>query len=469
MLWTMSMVNRTIKLIDGAAFVIAAVLAWRYAYLIDARIELPQALLLSAAAMAFYWGITEARRVYSWERYRSITAQVGDAIVGLIGGAAVLWVFFVVFLPDQRPGLWPIAWAACVLVLLTTGRAIVALTLDRADTAGLFRRRVAVVGGGEEAADVVRNLTTGRQHGVYEIVGVYEEADAPGAADADVAGIPVTRGLDRLETTARERELHVIVLALPWEQRERIGRLTERLTRFAADVLMPVDKGWVKDGRPRLASIGGWPFVQLLRRPLRGSDQIVKTIEDYVVATVALTLAAPVMLLIAIAVRLESPGPILFRQTRLGFNGRTFTMYKFRTMHVDPADDGSIGTRRDDPRITRLGAILRRTSLDELPQLVNVLQGEMSIVGPRAHVPNMRVADRTYFETVHEYATRHRVKPGITGWAQINGMRGGITDEVKARRGVELDLFYIDNWSLWLDLQIMLRTAFAGMSGRDVF
>jgi putative colanic acid biosynthesis UDP-glucose lipid carrier transferase len=178
---------------------------------------------------------------------------------------------------------------------------------------------------------------------------------------------------------------------------------------------------------------------------------------------------SPILLAAAIAIRLEGKGPILFRQPRVGFNSKPFLIYKLRTMTVDPTDDGSKGTQRDDQRITRVGAFLRRTSIDELPQLLNVLRGEMSIVGPRPHVSNMLVGEGVYSDVVRQYAARQRIKPGITGWAQINGMRGGINTVAKATEGADLDLYYVANWSLRLDIKIMIQTLAQGLVGRDVF
>jgi putative colanic acid biosynthesis UDP-glucose lipid carrier transferase len=208
-------------------------------------------------------------------------------------------------------------------------------------------------------------------------------------------------------------------------------------------------------------------YLQVAHRPLIGTRALIKAIEDYVVAAIGILITSPIMLLTAFLIWREGDGPIFFTQKRIGFNNIEFDMLKFRSMAV--ATESKDGTLKDDPRVTRIGKFIRRTSIDELPQLFNVLRGEMSVVGPRAHVPDMLVGDLTYQEIIAKYAARHRVKPGITGWGQVNGMRGGIRDEIKARRGVELDLDYIDNWSVWLDLVIMVRTVFGGLWGPSVF
>ena len=175
------------------------------------------------------------------------------------------------------------------------------------------------------------------------------------------------------------------------------------------------------------------------------------------------------MLLAALALRLEGNGPILFRQARVGFNSKPFMMYKFRTMTVDRNDDGSLGPYRNIQRITPVGKFLRRTSIGALPQLINVLRGEMSVIGPRPQVANVLVGEAGYTDIVRQYAARHRIKPGITGWAQINGMRGSIDSLAKASRGADLDLYYTANWSLRLDLKILIRTIMAGLTGREMF
>ncbi|ARN82513.1 exopolysaccharide biosynthesis polyprenyl glycosylphosphotransferase [Methylocystis bryophila] len=186
-----------------------------------------------------------------------------------------------------------------------------------------------------------------------------------------------------------------------------------------------------------------------------------KRVEDIVIATVALVLLAPLMALVALAIQIETPGPIFFRQTRTGLGGRTFEVWKFRSMYHELSDwRGAAQTRRDDPRVTRIGRFIRRTSIDELPQLFNVLEGTMSIVGPRPHALSTKIDGQNLEEIVDYYAARHYTKPGMTGLAQINGFRGELDTIEKLRKRVELDLRYINDGSLWLDLEIILKTAF---------
>jgi polysaccharide biosynthesis protein PslA len=220
----------------------------------------------------------------------------------------------------------------------------------------------------------------------------------------------------------------------------------------------------------RLGLIGSLPVMTLMRRPVRDFDLIGKNAQDYGIAILALVLLSPIMLLTALAIRLESPGPVLFRQRRFGFNNAEIDVFKFRSMRVDVQDvSGEARTQKHDPRLTRVGWFIRRFSIDELPQLFNVLRGEMSIVGPRPHATRMRVEDAFYFDAVQGYAARHRVKPGITGLAQVRGLRGEIADLDRARRRVEYDIYYIENWSPLLDLRIIIETVFKVFWDRNAY
>ncbi|MBI3517663.1 MAG: exopolysaccharide biosynthesis polyprenyl glycosylphosphotransferase, partial [Proteobacteria bacterium] len=210
--------------------------------------------------------------------------------------------------------------------------------------------------------------------------------------------------------------------------------------------------------------------MRVVDRPLSHWRYVAKLLEDRILAAIALVLLSPVLAAIALAIRLDSPGPVLFRQKRHGFNNTEFQVYKFRSMKVEQSD--ALGARqaaRNDTRITKLGAFLRKSSLDELPQLFNVLRGDMSIVGPRPHPIGMRTGNRLCEDIVDEYAHRHRVRPGITGWAQVKGFRGATETPTQLQRRVELDLHYIDHWSIVFDLKIILLTAFAVLRRENAF
>jgi exopolysaccharide biosynthesis polyprenyl glycosylphosphotransferase len=215
--------------------------------------------------------------------------------------------------------------------------------------------------------------------------------------------------------------------------------------------------------RPRAYSyVGNVPFLDVMDKPLTDWSGFLKSAEDKMLASVALLLLSPLMLIIALAVKLESRGPVFFRQKRLGFNNEVIEVLKFRSMFSDMTDaHGDKLVTRDDPRVTRVGKWIRKTSLDELPQLINVLKGDLSLVGPRPHPMHAKAKEKLYDEAVEGYFARHKVKPGITGWAQINGWRGETDTEEKIRRRVEHDLYYIENWSLALDIYILLKTPIA--------
>lgn len=315
------------------------------------------------------------------------------------------------------------------------------------------RRRVALVGAPEDVARAAGALAgSGRR---VRIVGVFLDRGPP--RDAELEGLPVLGRPADLVAWASRIDLDEVIVALsPRMSAARLLRLIETARGLPVDVRVAAADGMLTDLPSGAATLR---LVDVSRRPLRGIAGWIKRAEDVIVAAAALVLLAPLMALAALAVRLDSPGPILFRQPRYGFANRTIQVLKFRTMYVDRGDgSGADRTTRDDPRVTRVGRFLRRTSIDELPQLLNVLKGEMSIVGPRAHAVAMKVEGRLYDQAVGAYFARHRVRPGITGWAQVNGLRGEVDTLEKARRRVAFDLDYIERWSLLFDLRIMVRT-----------
>ncbi len=257
-----------------------------------------------------------------------------------------------------------------------------------------------------------------------------------------------------------------ILLALPWSDADRMEFVRDQIkvlpvaARLLPDMRVRSLTNYASSARQRVLAI------EIQRAPLSAAERFVKRLMDIIVATLALIFFVPVMALTAIAIRLDSPGPIIFRQHRKGFNGRQFIMFKFRTMLVQENGSTVVQATRDDPRVTAIGRLLRSASIDELPQLVNVLKGDMSLIGPRPHA----LAHDNYFEKLlSDYAFRHHVKPGMTGWAQCNGARGATPSIEHISERVKLDLWYINNWSLWLDIQILIKTFFEVLRKRNAY
>lgn len=270
--------------------------------------------------------------------------------------------------------------------------------------------------------------------------------------------------LDRLRAAVVREGVEVVVLVLRGpDAGDRVADVCARLADQPVRVCLAIaagDLGRTPRDRERF---GGAALVDLLGDPQGGLDGAAKRAMDIALSALALAVLSPVLAAVAAAVRAESPGPVIFRQKRFGLAGCSIEVLKFRTMRVETCDaTGGRRTLARDPRVTRVGRVLRRLSLDELPQLVNVLRGDMSLVGPRPHPLHMRVGELYYFDAVERYRTRHLVKPGITGWAQVNGSRGEVDTIEKARRRVELDLWYLENWSVWLDLRVIARTLLGG-------
>ncbi|MGI9013275.1 MAG: undecaprenyl-phosphate glucose phosphotransferase [Phycisphaerales bacterium] len=323
-------------------------------------------------------------------------------------------------------------------------------------------RHVAIVGTGRLAQVVFHTLERNSWTGIKP---TYFISHRPTPSVGELCGLPVRGSVDDIEALLDEHPVSGVFVAVPQRMASRVPRLLSRLERFAIDVRI------VPDVNPRhtpfdmtTTELDGMPVLAVRQNPLVGWNAITKRSIDIVGASVALLLFLPVMVSAAIAVRLSGPGPVIFRQPRASLGGRSFMMYKFRTMdHVsheqqairDAGRGTDAWTDEADPRITRVGKLLRRTSLDELPQLLNVLLGEMSLVGPRPERPELIARFR---EDWRGYMLRQHVKAGITGWAQVNGLRG----QTSLRKRLQYDLFYIRHWSLAFDLRILVRTVFIG-------
>ncbi|HVO16512.1 MAG TPA: undecaprenyl-phosphate glucose phosphotransferase [Alphaproteobacteria bacterium] len=363
--------------------------------------------------------------------------------------------------------VWSALWFGSALTVLVGMRIGVHGLIRRWKRRGLLCPSVAVLGGGPVAERLVRHLT-GDVDPAIRLVGVYRDATAD---DMPVCGgQPVAGDIEALVRDARRLPIDMVVLALPWSAERRILAAIERLRALPLNVSLCPDGIGFQLGRCPINHLANISTLGIQHRPLSGWHHVAKAIEDRTLAALALLFLAPLLATIAVLIRLDSPGPVLFRQKRYGFNDQLIEVLKFRTMYYEATDQNAEQlTRRNDPRVTRVGAFLRKTSLDELPQLINVLRGDMSIVGPRPHALRAKAAGVLYPEAVRNYSARHRVKPGITGWAQINGWRGETETLEQIAKRVEHDLFYIENWSIGLDLKIIVRTMIGGFAGRYAY
>jgi Undecaprenyl-phosphate glucose phosphotransferase len=372
--------------------------------------------------------------------------------------------------PDvQLSKLWVLVWFGMVLVILPATHWAVGLLLGRlAMTGRLGARRIAIVGATEQARHLLLNLSnTVAGDTPHRVVGIFDDRLEPHRIPAGIMALaPLSGTVADLVALGRRETIDAIVIALPHYAVPRVRQLASTLRSLPADLLLCPDLiGAANADGPRPnVLLGGLQFPALYRQPHKDWGGLVKWLEDKLIASLVLLALSWVMLLVALAIRLDSKGPIFFRQPRFGFNNQPFHVLKFRTMYHHLGDvTGARRTVRSDPRVTQIGRFLRRTSLDELPQLINVLRGDMSIVGPRPHPIEMKVLDRLYYEAVKTYPARHRVKPGLTGLAQVNGLRGEVDTLEKAQRRVEFDLQYIERWSLSLDLKIMMLTLTRGL------
>lgn len=372
---------------------------------------------------------------------------------------------------DTYSRVWSAVWFVMAWSGFVAGRLALYARSRNWIEEGRLRRDVAVIGLGPVARRLVEHFGQQTESGV-RVVGIFDDDETQGAVrpPKSYAGRPMLGDLDALERFVRGNPLDTVIIAVPPTEEDRFLAITARLKTLPVDVrLCPGLTGFHLQ-RAGITYFGDLPLLNVINRPLADWQSVMKDIEDRVVGLSILALISPLMLVIAALIRWDSPGPVFFRQKRYGFNNQLIDVYKFRTMYNDKRDENAEQlTQRDDPRITRIGAFLRKYSLDELPQFINVMRGEMSVVGPRPHALSAKAAGRLYDEAVRDYASRHRVKPGITGWAQVNGWRGETETLEQIRKRVEHDLVYIEKWSLWLDIKIIWMTIFGGFTGKNAF
>ncbi len=399
--------------------------------------------------------------------YRQRLPQFVRTAAGWTAAFAVLGALVLLF---DRSGALSRAWIAAFwavgLVVLLGWRAALHLLVARWTRAGKFRRRTVIVGGGKDAEALIAAIGTDARDDI-QLIGLFDDRNDDRSPES-VASVEKLGSVGELIEFARRTRVDLVLVSMPLFAEHRVLDMLRKLWVLPVDIRLSAHMSKLKFTRKAYSYIGGIPVFDMADRPISDWNLVFKWLFDKLVAITALILLSPVMIGTAVAIKLDSPGPVFFRQKRHGFNNQHIDMWKFRSMRTDMLDPTAARqVTRDDPRVTRVGRFIRKTSIDELPQLFNVLAGELSIVGPRPHALAAKADNKLYYDAVEGYFARHRVKPGMTGWAQVHGWRGETDTVEKIMQRVNHDLYYIENWSLWLDLKIVLMTPISLITKRQ--
>jgi Undecaprenyl-phosphate glucose phosphotransferase len=412
-----------------------------------------------AFAAAFSLAVFPALGVYESWRGRSKRALCSHVALGwLVVQACAMALMFSLHRIDFVSRLWFVYWTGISGAAMMAGRLVTHILLGRVRNAGLNLQQVAVAACGDHCDEIIRKMEMSpaagfRANALYNV--------RPGTPAATTAPVRIFDEHAAFVKYVREQNIGEVWLALPLTEERTILKLVDEFRNDLINIRFMPDVRTLALFEGSITDLLGVPAINLAASPLPPNAMVQKEMFDRLFAAVAIVAVSPILLACAIAVKLSSPGPVFFRQRRKGADGRVFTIYKFRTMRLHQQKQGVLEqATRGDPRITRVGGFLRRTSLDELPQFFNVLRGDMSVVGPRPHALEH---DDLYQNIVSGYIHRYRIKPGITGWAQINGFRGE-TDRIEKMEGrVAHDLYYLRNWSFRLDVKIIFATVFKGL------
>lgn len=447
---------RPLELTDGVALVDLSSIDLRYA-------------LISASGGALAVIFLQAADSYGLGTLRQMSRQLGRLL------AAWTFVFMVFAITafffkqsEMLSRVWFGAWFLSGGLILTLTRVIISRYVRKLFRDGRLQRRAILIGGGDRAAELIRSLESQPEQDL-QICGIFDDRDDK-RSPAVLMGYPKLGKFADLLVFGRICKIDMLVVTFPLTAEGRVAEMLKDLWVLPVDIRLSAH-GNKLNLRPRSYSyVGSVPFLDIIDKPLADWDYFKKRAFDLFFTSIALVLLSPVMLLVALAVRLDSPGPVFFRQTRYGFNNEKISVLKFRSMYHHMADPTAKNVvTRHDPRVTRVGRFIRKTTLDELPQFLNVLRGELSLIGPRPHAVHAHTENRPWEAVVDGYFARHRVKPGISGWAQINGLRGEIRNKEMIQKRVEHDLYYIENWSIMLDLYILFMTPFKILNTRDSY
>ncbi|WP_144113625.1 undecaprenyl-phosphate glucose phosphotransferase [Paraburkholderia sp. BCC1886] len=468
------MFRNTARCVDALCVIAGGLLAHRMRFATPVALSDIERLLIAFNCVLVLL-LFPAFGVYEAWRGKPLVAQLARVVgAWLVVVATALLLAFTLHRMDAVSRLW-LGYSTLIAgALIVATKCTVHLALRVVRRRGLNFRTVAIVGAPGFARTLLAHLEHAPQAG-FRTVCLFDTSYAFDASGFDEAGqdhkrpnrLPVLTDLNAFAARVRAEKINEIWLALPLSEERTIYRFTHMFRNDFVNLRFIPDVRSLSLFNHALVDVVGLPTLNLSASPLSSPQMWPKLIFDRLFAAAALIALAPVFIALAIGIKLGSPGPVFFRQTRKGVDGQPFGIYKFRSMSVHREAHGQITqATRNDSRITKLGGFMRRTSLDELPQFLNVLLGQMSVVGPRPHAIEH---DDLYKDRVYGYMHRYRIKPGITGWAQVNGYRGATTKVEKMEARVKFDLFYIHNWSFWFDMKIVFITVFKGFVGRNAF
>ncbi len=456
-----SVVSGMLRLVDTLAIAAAGIIAYHFligwgSTSLQVYLNVTAMSIVLTVSFFHYAGLYDFNTLVAWPtRMRQM----------VLLSALVIFVLAVVLkISNQYRSAWFLATFVGSTVLIFGFRGLARLYIDRLARTGTMVRNIAIVGASGQAKHLVERLR--REDAPWKrIIGIFD--DRRTRITDEIDGFAVLGNLDDLVAYVRQGRVQDVVITLPWSADGRLIDIISKLRALPVHIYLGSDLIGYHFQQHREQQLAGMSVLEIASAPLTGWSGILKQVEDRIISTAALLMLSPLMLLITIAIRIDSPGPVLFRQKRYGFNNEVIVVYKFRSMyHNRPPEADVPQATRGDPRVTRVGRILRRTSLDELPQLFNVIHGEMSLIGPRPHAVEH---NKKYAVLIGDYHWRHKVKPGITGWAQVSGFRGETDTLDKMRLRFEHDVYYIENWSLWFDVKILVMTAFIGWTSKNAY
>jgi len=437
-------------------------------YVQDTDLALPY---YSAVVLAAFMTVLvfQLSGLYRLPVMNSITMQLSRTALAWTGVFGTLMLAaFLLKMSEDYSRLWFVGWFFLGFLSIISVRFILMGRIRGWMKEGRLERRVVIVGGGKRGQQLIEALKVSAGPDI-RICGVFDDRNDDRSPE-EIAGYPKLGTVSELVRFARSNRVDLLIMALPMSAEKRVLDMMRKLWVLPVDIRLSAHDAALRMTSGTYSYVGNVPFFNLYDKPLQDWDHVLKAIEDRVLAALFLVLLSPLLLLIAIIIKLDSKGPVFFKQRRYGFNNELIEVYKFRTLKHENTDANAAKlVTSDDDRVTRVGRFLRRASFDELPQFLTVLKGDMSIVGPRPHAILAKAADELYGDVVDGYFARHRVKPGITGWAQVNGWRGETDTHEKILRRTEFDLYYIENWSLLFDLYIILRTPISMLRGENAF